>query len=59
MPAMQKCSQGCRTGSMWLWGVFSSSLLEYNTAKIVHIKNKKVGLMNRLVQIAIFGYIIV
>ena len=36
----------------------SAALLEYDTAKIVHIHNKKVGIMNRLVQLAIVGYIV-
>ena len=35
-----------------------SALLEYDTAKIVHIKSKKVGLINRLIQLAIIVYII-
>ena len=36
----------------------TSTLLEYDTAKIVHIHNKKVGIMNRLVQLVIVGYIV-
>ncbi|XP_038059541.1 P2X purinoceptor 4-like [Patiria miniata] len=32
--------------------------LEYDTQKIVHIKNKTIGLLNRLIQLAIIGYII-
>ncbi|KAM7441494.1 extracellularly ATP-gated cation channel [Porites harrisoni] len=35
-----------------------SALLRYDTAKIVHIKSKKVGLINRLIQLAIIVYII-
>ncbi|KAK3710786.1 hypothetical protein QZH41_014009, partial [Actinostola sp. cb2023] len=35
-----------------------SALLDYNTSKIVHIKSKKVGLINRLIQLAIIAYII-
>ena len=31
---------------------------EYDTEKIVHIKSKKVGLINRLIQLVIIGYII-
>jgi len=31
--------------------------LEYDTPKIVHIKNKTVGLVNRLVQLGIIVYI--
>ena len=44
-----------------LWGYTLSTvstLLEYDTAKIVHIHNKKVGIMNRLVQLVIVGYIV-
>lgn len=40
-------------------GSVSSAVLEYDTPKIVHIKNKKVGILNRLVQLAIVLYIIV
>lgn len=40
-------------------GSVSSAVLEYDTPKIVHIKNKKVGTLNRLVQVAIVLYIIV
>ena len=40
------------------FGLFSSIILEYDTAKIVHIKNWKVGLLNRLVQLAIVAYVI-
>ncbi|XP_072043604.1 P2X purinoceptor 4-like isoform X2 [Amphiura filiformis] len=32
--------------------------LEYDTEKIVHIKSKKVGLINRVIQLGIIGYII-
>ena len=32
---------------------------EYDTPKIVHIQSKKVGLINRLLQAAIFVYIAV
>jgi len=38
--------------------VVAEAALEYDTPKIVHIKNKTVGLINRLVQLAILGYII-
>lgn len=41
------------------WGSFVYTTFEYNTPKIVHIKNKKVGILNRLVQLAILGYVIV
>ncbi|CAH1232931.1 P2RX4 [Branchiostoma lanceolatum] len=33
-------------------------VFEYDTPRIVHIKNKKVGLINRLIQLGIIGYII-
>ena len=36
----------------------SAALFEYDTPKIVHIKSKKVGLVNRLIQLLIIGYII-
>ena len=32
--------------------------LEYDTQKIVHIKNKTIGLLNRIIQVAIIAYII-
>jgi len=37
---------------------FLTTLFEYDTAKIVHIKSKKVGLINRLIQLVITVYII-
>ena len=45
-----------------LWNGLSRvgvAIFEYDTPKIVHIKNKKVGVINRLVQLAIIAYIIV
>ena len=48
----------CKAGCSWLWETFSTAAFEYDTAKIVHIKNKKVGLMNRFIQLLIIGYII-
>ncbi|XP_065183130.1 P2X purinoceptor 4-like [Sycon ciliatum] len=36
----------------------SSVLLEYDTLKVVHIKSKKVGIINRLIQVVIIAYII-
>ena len=36
----------------------ATATLEYDTPKIVHIKNKTVGIINRLVQLAIIGYIL-
>lgn len=53
-----KVKSACATG----WGYALSAtaaLLEYDTAKIVHIHNKKVGILNRLVQLAIVLYIVV
>lgn len=38
---------------------FTAAVFEYDTPKIVHIKNKTVGLVNRLVQLIIIGYIVV
>ncbi|XP_028400560.1 P2X purinoceptor 4-like isoform X1 [Dendronephthya gigantea] len=37
---------------------FAAAVLEYDTNKIVHIKSKKVGLINRIIQLAIIGYVI-
>ena len=48
----------CKEGFLWTWNTFITATFEYDTAKIVHIKNKKVGFMNRLVQLGIIGYII-
>uniref|UniRef100_A0ACB8FZR6 P2X purinoceptor 4 n=1 Tax=Sphaerodactylus townsendi TaxID=933632 RepID=A0ACB8FZR6_9SAUR len=39
-------------------GVLYSFLFEYDTPRIVLIKSRKVGLMNRLVQLAILAYVI-
>jgi hypothetical protein len=36
----------------------ASALFEYDTSKIVHIKNKKVGFVNRFIQLLIIGYVI-
>ena len=35
-----------------------AAFFEYDTPKIVHISNKKVGVINRLIQLCIIGYII-
>ena len=35
-----------------------SVLFEYDTPKIVHIKNKTVGIINRVIQLGILAYII-
>ncbi|CAB4008602.1 P2X purinoceptor 4-like [Paramuricea clavata] len=37
---------------------FAAAVLEYDTNKIVHIKSKKVGAINRIIQLAIIGYVI-
>ena len=34
------------------------TVFEYDTPKYVHIKNKKIGAMYRLVQLAILAYVI-
>ncbi|XP_065830397.1 P2X purinoceptor 4-like [Oscarella lobularis] len=44
------CSRVC--------GVVSSALLDYNTSKLVHIRNQKIGLIYRLVQLGVIVYII-
>lgn len=38
--------------------VVLAALFEYDTSKIVHIKSKKVGLINRFIQLVIIVYII-
>ena len=38
-------------------GYAVTSLLEYDTPKIVHIRNKKIGVINRIIQIGIIAYI--
>jgi len=37
---------------------FLSVFFEYDTPRIVHIRSKKVGLFNRLIQLLVIGYII-
>ncbi len=49
---------GLKAGFLSAVSSVSSAVLEYDTPKIVHIKNKKVGFLNRLVQVAIVLYII-
>ena len=51
-------TEKCREGCIWAWTRFATTAFEYDTAKIVHIKNKKVGVMNRIVQLGIIGYMI-
>jgi len=36
-----------------------AAFVEYDTPKIVHIHNKKVGFVNRLLQLVIIVYIVV
>ena len=36
----------------------AAAVLEYDTNKIVHIKSKKVGAINRIIQLVIIGYVI-
>ena len=40
-------------------GLAVSAVLEYDTPKIVHIKDKRVGFLNRAVQLGILLYILV
>ncbi|KAK1882659.1 P2X purinoceptor 5 [Dissostichus eleginoides] len=40
------------------WGVFFSGLLNYKTGKIVIAENRKIGILFRLYQLAVLGYII-
>ncbi|XP_040076711.1 P2X purinoceptor 4 [Ixodes scapularis] len=35
-----------------------SYIFEYDTLKVVHISNKKIGALNRLIQLVILGYIV-
>ena len=51
---MGRCTEACQG----VCDALVSAFFEYDTAKIVHIKNKKVGLLNRLVQLGIIGYIV-
>lgn len=50
--------QKVRSGLISAGGSLATATLEYDTPKIVHIKNKAVGVFNRLVQLAIIGYIV-
>lgn len=49
-----------RTKSYTVTGfeALAEAAFEYDTPKIVHIKNRKVGIVNRLVQLIIIGYIV-
>lgn len=48
----------CRSLCVSFVGLLVGILFEYDTPKFVHIKSKKVGVLNRLVQLGIVGYII-
>ena len=50
----EKCKEGC----VWAWTSIIMAVFKYDMAKIMHIKNKKVGLMNCLVQLIIISYVI-
>ena len=43
---------------MTICSTIAEAIFEYDTAKIVHIKSKKVGVINRLIQLLIIAYII-
>ena len=58
---------------MWLWccekestnmgcgSILQSAIavfFEYDTPRIVHIRSKKVGVINRFIQLVIIGYVI-
>lgn len=49
---------GAKSACSHILSMLGAAILEYDTPKIVHIKNKKIGALNRLVQLAIVGYII-
>ena len=39
-------------------GKIGSTLFEYETLKVVHIRSKKVGFINRLIQLVVICYVI-
>lgn len=47
-----------RAGGMAGWGGFFVSLLNYKTEKYVIAENRKIGILFRLYQLAVLGYII-
>ncbi|KAL5496267.1 hypothetical protein EMCRGX_G012512 [Ephydatia muelleri] len=49
---------GPKEKCMWAWNVFIAATFEYDTPKIVHIQNKKVGVLYRLLQLCIAGFMI-
>ncbi len=55
----EKMAASCKRICSAAIGSFVATAVEYDTPKIVHIKNKKVGILNRLVQLGILAYVIV
>ena len=51
---MAKATHFVQSGFMKAVSIF----FEYDTPKIVHIRSKKVGVINRLIQIVLLAYII-
>ena len=49
---------GLRASLGWFASATLDMAFDYDTPKFVHIKNKKIGVVNRLVQLAIIGYIV-
>lgn len=58
--AVDSCFEAVNdTGTMaQSWGNFFFSLLDYKTEKFVIAKNKKIGVLFRLFQLAVIGYLI-
>eukprot|EP00057_Strongylocentrotus_purpuratus_P008825 XP_011663299.1 PREDICTED: P2X purinoceptor 4 [Strongylocentrotus purpuratus] len=52
-------SSGTMSGVGTIISSAVASFFEYDTPKIVHIKSKKVGLINRLLQLVIIGWVLV
>ena len=52
------CGSACKRGVSFGLSAFVAAAFEYDTPKIVHIKNKKVGVLNRLVQLGIIIFVI-
>lgn len=52
------CARVHRAGGMAGWGLFFLSLLNYKTAKFVIAENKRIGILFRLYQLAVLGYLI-
>lgn len=47
---------GSRVGAFV--GMMSDQFFDYDTPKMVQIKSKKVGLINRVVQICVIAYVV-